>query len=538
MRPFYENFPFFCIFLCLLSGVLTTLIHDGRKAYRVCLGALLLSCAMSFTVFVNTAASGTYFSYAMGAFPAPWGNELRSGPIESLLASVFCLVIVLSLMGGRHDWQLDILPEKQNLYFIMQDLLAASILALCYTNDIFTGYVFIEINTIAACSIVMARDCGQTITATIRYLFMSLVGSGLFLFAAAILYTVTGHLLMPSLQPAVTKLYELGDERFVLSVIAGMMCVGLMIKSALFPFHTWLPTAHGSATTSSSAVLSGVVLKGYIMLLIKVICRVFTPEQFSEFGSGSIMLVLGAGAMIFGSVCAVRETHSKRMIAYSSVAQIGYIYLGLGLCTEAGIAAAVFQILAHAFTKPLLFVSTGGLIDASGHRKKLYFLRGAARRCPMAGIGFTIGGLSMVGLPLLAGFVTKLTLGQAALAEQIPSWQMITALTAIAISSLLNAWYYLPPSSSYGRAARYLNWKGKRSTSARRTASPASALKFPSSASASARLAWAASAVWCFSCCRAASPYCERRKIGYEYMASASSSACLCGGCLCRPQSG
>ena len=444
MRMFYENFPFFCVFLALQSGILTTLIRDGKKARAVTLAMLLCGAVLNGAVFLETSLRNVNFSYAMGAFPAPWGNELRAGPVESMLCTVFCLVMLFSLMGGGKDLEEDILPEKQNLYYIMMDLLAASLFAVCYTNVMFTGYVSTEINTIAACSIVMARDCGQTILATIRYLIMSLVGSGMFLFGVSMLYTITGHLLMPSLYPAVTALFDQDALHYPLAVLSGMMCVGLAVKSALFPFHTWLPTAHGSATTASSAVLSGVVLKGYIILLIKIMCRVFTPEEIGSLGVGSVLFVLGACAMIYGSVWAVRETHAKRMIAYSSVAQVGYIYLGLGLCTPAGITAAIFQIVAHAFTKPLLFISTGGLIRASGHQKKLYYLRGAAWRNLAAGLGFTVGGLSMVGLPLLAGFVTKLVLGQAALAEGIPQWQMIAALAAIAVSSLLNAWYYLP----------------------------------------------------------------------------------------------
>ena len=444
MRAVYENFPFIVIFLALLCGILTTLIRDGKKARGLTLLMLAVCAALNAAVLVGTTLRGESFRYSMGAFPAPWGNELRSGPAESLLCTVFCLVMLCSLIGGGKDLEEDILPAKQNLYYIMMDLLAASLFALSYTNDLFTGYVFIEINTIAACSIVMAKDSGQTIVATIRYLIMSLVGSGVFLFGVAILYTITGHLLMPNLFPAVKRLFATGLYRIPLAMVAGMICVGLCVKSALFPFHTWLPTAHGSASTSSSAILSGVVLKGYMILLIKIMCRVFTPEEIGSLGVGTILLLLGACAMVYGSVWAVRENHAKRMIAYSSVAQVGYIFLGLGLCTPAGIAAAIFQIVAHAFTKPLLFISAGALIQASGHQKKLYYLRGAGRRCTAAGIGFTVGGLSMVGLPLLAGFVTKLVLGQAALAEGIPKWQMVVSLAAIAVSSLLNAWYYLP----------------------------------------------------------------------------------------------
>ena len=444
MRPFYENFPFFCVFIALLAGILTTFIRDGRKARFFTCTILLVLAGLNGIVFAETAIHNKAFTYTMGQFPAPWGNELRAGPAEALLATVFSLVIFFSLMGGKADLEADLLPEKQSFFYIMMDLLTASVFALCYTNDVFTGYVFIEINTIAACSIVMARDSGQTILATIRYLIMSLVGSGVYLFGIAMLYTITGHLLMPNLFSEIRILIATGAYHYPLAVVCGMILVGLAVKSALFPFHTWLPTAHGSATTASSAILSGVVLKGYIILLIKIMCRVFAPFEVAYLHAGSILLVLGAGAMIYGSVQAVRETHAKRMIAFSSVAQVGYIYLGLGLCTQAGIAAAIFQIVAHAFAKPLLFVSTGGLINASGHQKKLYFLRGAGRRCPTAGIGFTVGGLSMVGIPLFAGFITKVVLTSASLDVDLPVWQMIVALAAIAISSLLNAWYYIP----------------------------------------------------------------------------------------------
>ena len=133
MRIFYENFPFFCVFLALLSGILTTLIRDGKKARAVTLAMLLCAAVLNGAVFLETSLRNVNFTYAMGAFPAPWGNELRAGPVESMLCTVFCLVMLFSLMGGGKDLEEDILPEKQNLYYIMMDLLAASLFALSYT---------------------------------------------------------------------------------------------------------------------------------------------------------------------------------------------------------------------------------------------------------------------------------------------------------------------------------------------------------------------------------------------------------------------
>lgn len=441
MLPFYQNLPFFSIAACILVGIATSLCHNGKKAFRLQMILLTAVGLASLYTLVNVTLAGESFEYQLGIVGHPWGNELRCGPLEASLALVFTVVMALCVLGGLEDIFHDIHPSKQPLYFVMGDLLLASLLALTYTNDLFTAYVFIEINTISACALVMAKDNGATIAATMRYLMMSLLGSGLFLFGLSLLYWITGHLLIPSTHDAIQVLYQAGEYALPLTIILGMMIVGLSVKSALYPFHTWLPDAHGSATTASSAILSGLVLKGYIVLMIKLIYQVFTPELFRGLHLNNVLLVLGALAMVMGSVNALKESHIKRMIAYSSVAQIGYIYLGIGLGTSAAVVAAVYQILVHAFTKPLLFCCAGEMANASYHHKHMYYLRGAAHRSPLAGLGFTLGGLSMVGLPLLGGFAVKFYLADSALAG---SWQMIVALGALAASSVLNALYYLP----------------------------------------------------------------------------------------------
>lgn len=441
MLPFYQNIPFFTIVACMLTGIFSSLCHNGKTAFRLQMLLLTAVGASSAYALAEVVKAGESFTYQLGIVGHPWGNELQCGQLEISLALTFTIVMALCVLGGLEDIFHDIHPEKQTLYFIMCDLLLASMLALVYTNDLFTAYVFIEINTIASCALVMAKDNGATIAATMRYLTMSLLGSGLFLFALSLLYWITGQLLIPNTHDAILQLVESGEYALPLTLILGMMVVGLSVKSALYPFHTWLPDAHGSATTASSAILSGLVLKGYIVLVIKLIYQVCTPDIFRALHLDTVLLLLGALAMIMGSVNAIQETHIKRMIAYSSVAQIGYIYLGIGLGTQAAMVAAVYQILVHAFTKPLLFCCSGELANASYHNKHLYYLRGAAHRSLVAGFGFTLGGLSMVGIPLLGGFAVKFYLADSSM---IGEWKLWVALGALAISSLLNALYYLP----------------------------------------------------------------------------------------------
>ena len=441
MLPWYYNLPFICIFLCMIGGIVMPLFKKGRASYVVTLCVCFTVAALSAILCVILYAGGESFSFKMGHFPAPWGNELFAGPLEALLAFMFSLVMGLSLLGGRKTADEDILEPKQCLYHVMMCLLLAAMLALSYTNDIFTGYVFIEISTIAACAIVMARDTAKTIAATIRYLVISLLGSGLFLIGIVLLYCITGHLLMPQIQEKILLIFANHLYTVPLTLVVGLITIGVAIKSALFPFYAWLPLAHGGATTSSSAVLSGLVLKAYIVLLIKVFYRCFTIEVIRSLKITNVMFVFGIAGMIVGSIYAMREEHIKRMLAFSSIAQVGYIFMGIGLGTDIGIVAAVFQIFAHACTKPMLFLSAGRLSEIQGHEKSLYRLRGAALKDKLAGVCFTVGGLSMVGIPLLAGFNMKYFLAEAAMHNEIKMW---IALIALAASSVLNALYYIP----------------------------------------------------------------------------------------------
>ena len=439
--PFVRNLPYLCIFLCMINAILLSLGPRAKPAYRatVCVSALCAAASLLFLVHI--AKSDAAFAFTMGKFPAPFGNEIRGGPLQGLFAFVFSLVMCLCLLGGRTELFEDVDEKKMGLACVMLSMVLASLLVLSYTNDIFTGYVFVEISTVAACALVMLKDSGPTLAATLRYLFLSLLGSGMFLFGVVLLYAVTGHLLMPQLAAAVAALASAASQRPLLALSLALMTAGLGVKSAMFPFHRWLPDAHSSATTASSAVLSGLVVKGYAVLLVLLYVRVFTLDTVRALRVGDAVFVLGFAGMLLGSVRAIYETHIKRMLAWSTVAQLGYVFMGIGLGTAEGVAAACFQILIHAFAKPLLFVSAGRLSAAAGHEKQLSALRGSAWSAPPAGLGFGVGALSMVGIPLFGGFAAKAGLGLGALDG---GSKTAAALGVLALSSVLNALYYLP----------------------------------------------------------------------------------------------
>lgn len=436
---FVQNFPFFSIIIAMFAGILSAAL-SGKRARDLSLAAITVTTVLSGAVLAFCLKTGESYVYWMGHFPAPWGNEIRAGVLEGLTALVFGVVMLLAVIGGMRHTFADIEPAKINQFYIMIDLMLSSLLALIYTNDLFTAYVFIEINTIAGCGLIMIRQKGHSFTAAIRYMIMSQLGSGLFLIGLTLLYDVTGHLLMTPAKESVAAIVAAGDYQIPMLVILAVISVGLAIKSGLYPFHSWIPDTYGYATPTASAILSGLVSKGYIFLLIKIFYRVLGEQTVQGSRIVNVLFVFGLAGMIMGSIHAILEEDTRRMIAYSSVAQIGYIYMGIGLGTRAGMTAAVFHIFVHAATKALLFISAVGLYEVSGGRKDYRSLRGAGYRNPLAGVGFTVGALSMVGFPMLSGFISKLLFAASAL--ESPSKMMLT-LMALAISTVLNTVYFL-----------------------------------------------------------------------------------------------
>ena len=429
-----HNFPFFSILIALFSGTICSVL-PGKIAKWVNTAVIIIAGVMSGTVLWYVSATGKCFVYLMGHFPAPWGNEIRAGILEGAMALFFCIIMLLCMWGGRKKLLEEVEESKHNLYYVLVNLLLSSLLALIYTNDLFTAYVFVEINTIAACGLIMIRQIGRTLEAAMRYMIMSLVGSGLLLFGICMLYDLTGHLLMSNIQEQVTQIMTDGTYAIPLVITIGLMVTGLAIKSALFPFHAWLPDAYGYSTISSAAILSSLVSKGYIFLLIKIIYRVIGFQVFRNSHIINVLFVFGLLAMVFGSLSAIKENDIRRMIAFSSVAQIGYIYMGIGLGTKVGMIASVYHILGHAAGKALI-----GLSDVSGFSRRFVDQTGAGYRNKIAGIGFTIGSLSMVGVPMFAGFISKLLFAQATVNNTL---KMLPTLIALAISTILNAIYFM-----------------------------------------------------------------------------------------------
>lgn len=430
-----NNFPLAEVLILFLSAFLMPLIHSNKKVKATSLFFMILSFVLSIFIFINVLQHGAFY-FDAGYTGSIFGIQLYIGPIEALLNTLFIFVIMAITWFSFFTIDQEIQPHRVKLFYILIHLLSASILGIIFTNDIFNGYVFIEVAALTSCGIVVIKEKQENIKAAMKYLIMSTIGSGLILMGIAFLYSYTGHLNMNQIHAAVLNDYT--DYYKSILIIITLFTAGLGVKSAMFPLHAWLPDAHSSAPTASSALLSGIVLKAFAFFLIKFMDRMLGFELINEFNIVNIILLLGCGGMIFGSLAAIFQKNIKRLIAYSSIAQMGYIFFGIGLGSPFGSAIAIYHMMGHAVTKSALFMCAGLMIEQTGE-KTIDRYKGLGHEMPITFVLFTLGALSMVGIPIFPGFISKWYLS----IESIHLDKLLLIFVVL-ISSLLNAVYYFP----------------------------------------------------------------------------------------------
>ena len=434
----WKNIPILLILLPLGLSSVTALLK-GKHARALMTGVNALCLFMSGYLLYRTCMQPAAFAVRLGEVGAPFGNELYVSRTEAAVLTGFDLLLLLSLLAGRRQILRDVSANRLSLFYTVASLLLAALNALTLTNDIFSGYVFLEIMTIAAGALIFSCSHRGALLASMRYMIMNLLGSGLFLLGLSILYSLSGELLFPGLLDKVSAVAVQGKYTGALFMGLTLITLGLGMKSALFPFHTWLPNAYSLSTPAASSILSSLVSKAYIFLYIKIILRATGLKAFTQSGAADILMAYAVLAIVMGSVDAIQQHNVRRMISYSSVAQIGYIFLAVSLGTKEAMGAAIFQIFAHSAAKAMLFPAVDRLVEVSGGNENFRDLRGSGYRAPLAGLAFTVGAFSIVGLPLLGGFSAKLFIARASYGGA----KMYIVLAAFAVSTVLNVIYFL-----------------------------------------------------------------------------------------------
>lgn len=361
--------------------------------------------------------------------------QLKIDIIEGFMWGFFIMGGFLITWASTSMMEYDLKEDRIPLYYVLIVGLIISLCGIVAFENLIMVYIFIELSTFLAVGIVMIKDEEKNYKAGMKYLLLSLLASSILLMGLIILYNITSSIMIDEIGIRLNNLSISKDKIFYSFIL---ILIGIGIKSALFPFHIWLPDAHGSAPAPSSAILSGLVLKSYIILFIKIIYKSYGLSLVQDINVLPIILILGLMAMIYGSIMAIMEKDLKRIIAYSSVAQIGYIFMGIGLGNFLGLQAAIFHILAHGITKACLFLNAGSIIISTGN-KDVEKISGIGRKMPITMGLFTICALSMVGIPLFVGFNSKWNF-----ALSIMDSKYHWSIAILILSSLLNGVYYLP----------------------------------------------------------------------------------------------
>jgi multicomponent Na+:H+ antiporter subunit D len=434
---FSIHLPVIVLLIPLVTALIIPVIADRNSALlQFVVGSAMILATLLVAIALTGTLRGEIFTYYFGDWLPGLGIEfiinVFSGFMSLLVLFMATLILFYAFKDISHDLSEHLIPYYYTLIFLM----LFAMIGMIYTNDLFNLYVFMEILSLTSCAIVSIKRTGKNLLASIKYLMQGTIGSVSILMGIAFIYMASGHLNISTIAETMPAIWAAHPQNVLIAL--GFMLTGFGIKAAVFPLHTWLPDAHSTAPTPSSALLSGLVVKIYLFAMMKVMFQVIGIDILREVGIQFFLVLFAVAGMIMGSVFAIGQKDLKRILAYSSVAQIGYIMLGIALASPSGLNAAFFHVVSHALMKGALFLSAGAIIYNTGKRNVDDF-NGIGYRMPFSMTVFTIAAFGMIGIPGVSGFISKWYLSLAVLEGGHP-WILLVIL----FSSFLNSMYYLP----------------------------------------------------------------------------------------------
>jgi multicomponent Na+:H+ antiporter subunit D len=396
------HLPALQVVVPLLAAPICAVLQRGNLAWA---WALVISWTMpliSAALLVQVLDGGP-ISYWLGSWEPPWGIEYRIDTANAFLLLLVSVIGAVVMPYARASLNREMPADRQAWYYTMYLLCLAGLLGMAATGDAFNVFVFMEIASLSSYVLIALGRDRRALLAAYQYLIVGTIGATFYVIGVGFLYVMTGTLNIADLAE---RLPEAESQRPVLVGLA-FIAVGLSLKLALFPLHFWLPGAYAHAPSVATAFLAASATKVAVYLLLRFFFTVFGPLfPLADLTIPAIWIVLSLAAIILASIAAIYEHDVKRMLALSSVAQIGYITLGIGLNTETGLAGSIVHLFNHGLMKGALFLLVGGVAYYTG-AVTVERIAGLARRMPFTFAGIVVAGLSMVGVPGTVGFVSK-----------------------------------------------------------------------------------------------------------------------------------
>jgi multicomponent Na+:H+ antiporter subunit D len=428
-----DDLPALLIAAPLLAATLCLIIRRARWTWGLAV-VVTWGTFLDAVYLLNRVLTTGPISYAEGGWRPPWGIELRvdllNAPVLVIVTGICAIVVTASPRSLEQE-----VPQRKHYLFYAVFLLCMTGLAgMTITGDAFNVFVFLEISSLSSYALISQGSTPRALTSAIQYLVMGTIGGTFILLGIGMIYMVTGTL---NIVDMAVQLQAVGPNRTVLVALA-CIGVGTGIKLAVFPLHIWLPNAYTYAPAVVTAFLAATATKVAYYVLIRFVFAIFGVDlAFGSLRLDAVLMPLAIIAMFAGSIVAIFQDDIKRMLAYSSVAQIGYMVLGLSMASVAGLTGGIVHMFNHALMKSGLFLVMACVLLRMGSTR-LEAMRGLGRRMPLTMAAFVVGGLSLIGVPATVGFVSKWYLVKAALEGGL--WPVAVLILLSSLLALIYIW--------------------------------------------------------------------------------------------------
>jgi len=427
------HLPVLQVVVPLMAAPTCMILRNGKAAWALALVITWAAFAVALSLLLRVIDGGP-ISYAIGGWAAPWGIEYRVDTLNAFVLVIVTSIGALVVPFARASVEREVASDRIYLFYTMYLLCLAGLLGITITGDAFNLFVFLEISSLSSYVLISLGRDRRALTAAFRYLILGTIGATFYIIGVGMMYMVTGTLNIADLA---ARLPALADSRTVHMALA-FLTVGISLKLALFPLHLWLPNAYAFAPTAVTVFLAATATKVAVYVMIRIVYTMFGgPVIFEQIPINEVLMGLGMLSMIGASLVAIFQDNVKRLLAYSSLSQIGYMILGLSLANVNGLAGGIVHIFNHAMMKGALFMAMGCIVYRVGS-VQIDALAGLGRRMPFTMAGVVVGGLSLIGAPLTVGFVSKWYLIQGALDRGL--WPVALVILVSGLLALVYVW--------------------------------------------------------------------------------------------------
>lgn len=397
-----QHLPILLIVIPLIAGPVFVLVRDRKLV----LGCAIVVCWATFAgccLLLQQTLSQEFVSYEIGGWSPPWGIEYRIDVLSAFVLLFVSFIGAAVITFAHASVEREIPRAKHYLFYATYMLCLTGLLGIVITGDLFNLFVFLEISSLSSYALIALGRSRRALMAAFQYLVMGTIGATFLLIGIGLIFQMTGSLNMADIGD---RLREMEGTRTILVALA-FVAVGLGIKMALFPLHFWLPNAYTYAPSVVSAFIAATSTKVSVYILLRSTFTIFNPGfAFTELPLDTKIMSLTLVGIFGASLIAVFQTNLKRLLAYSSIAQIGYMLLGISFASEMGLTGGILHMFNHALIKGGLFMVVACFALRLG-TVNIDQLHGISRRMPWSCFAFVVAGLGLVGVPLTSGFVSK-----------------------------------------------------------------------------------------------------------------------------------